>query len=109
VQARQGDVGRRIRIVDREDVVASHERLARVELPAEEGVDELRDRHDLVSLFRREEVVSHLVAVVLRTLRLEPHDHRLRADRQRPREHVEAVDRPLHVHQLLPGRVVDAL
>ena len=53
-----------------------------------------------------EEVVVDLVAVVLRPVGLEVHDHRLRADRERAGEHVEAVDGALQVHQALAGLVV---
>ena len=44
VQARQRDVGRRVGVVDRVRLGAAHERLAGVELPAEERVDQPRDR-----------------------------------------------------------------
>ena len=53
--------------------------------------------------------MRHRVAVVHRPLGLELHDHRLRPDRQRAREHVEPLDRRLQVHDPLPRRVVRAL
>src|SRR5207244_10522695 len=55
VQTDQRDVGRGVRVVDRVDLVASDDRLARVELPPEECVDELRDRDNLVADLWREE------------------------------------------------------
>ena len=108
MQARQRDVGRGVRIVDGVDLAAAHDRLARVELPAEERVDRARDGHDLVALFRRQEVVSHLVAVVQRPRRIEPHHHCLGTDREAAREHLEVLDRRLHVHQLLARLVIPA-
>ena len=57
MQARQRDVGRGVRVVDRMHLGAADERLARVELPAEERVHEPRDRHDLPADLRGEEVV----------------------------------------------------
>ena len=47
-----------------------------------------------------------LVALVHRPVGLEVHDHRLGADRERAREHVEVLDRGLQVHQPLAGLVV---
>jgi hypothetical protein len=88
---------------------AAHERLAGVELPLEEGVHDLADGHDLVARRRVEEVVADAVAVVLRPVRREAHDHRLGADRQRRGEDVEALDALLQVHQPLPGLVVGPL
>src|SRR5829696_446868 len=93
VQRRQRDVGRRVRVVDRVRDTVLHDRLARVELPAEERIHEPRDRHDLVPELRREEVVPHVVAVVHRLRRVEPHRHRLRADRERADEDVEVLER----------------
>ena len=49
VQARERDVGRRVGVVDRVDLVAAHQALARVELPAEERVDQAADRQHLVA------------------------------------------------------------
>ena len=88
---------------------AAHERLARVELPAEERVDQAADREYLVAELGREEVVLDGVAVVHREVGAELHDHRLGADRQRAGEHVEAVDRRLQVHEPLAGLVVRAV
>ena len=80
-------------VVDREDVVAADERLAGVELPAEEGVDGAADRHHLVPGLGGEEVVVDLVAVVHRAAGVEVHDHGLGADGERPGEDVVVVRR----------------
>ena len=109
VQRGHGDVGRRVRVVDRVRLRPAHDRLARVELPAEEGVHEPRDRHDLSSEPGREEVVTHLVALVHRPVRLEAHDHRLRADRERAGEHIEPLRRGLQVHETFARLVVARL
>ena len=109
VQARDGDVRGRVRVVDRRGDAVLDDRLARVELPAEEGVHEPADRHDLVAGLGGEEVVVDLVAVVHRPVRLEVHHHRLGADREAAREDVEVLDRRLQVHQPLAGGVVDGL
>src|SRR4051812_15580058 len=53
VQARQRDVGRRIRVVDRMYLVVAHDRLSKVDLPAEERVDDLGDRYALLPLLGR--------------------------------------------------------
>ena len=50
--------------------------------------------------------MADAVAVVLRPVRREAHHHRLGADRQRPREDVEALDALLQVHEPLPRLVV---
>ena len=109
MQAGDGHVGRRVGVVDRVRLGALDERLARVELPAEERVDEAADGQHLVAGLGREEVVRDGVAVVHRQVGPEVHDHRLGADRERAGEHVEAVDRRLQVHQPLAGAVVGAL
>ena len=109
VQARERDVRGGIRVVDRMDLVAADQALARVELPPEERVDEPADRQHLVAELGREEVVRDFVAVVHRPVRAELHDHRLGTDRQRPREHVEVLDRGLQMHQPPPRGVVGAL
>ena len=108
VQRRQRDVRRRVRVVDRMHLAALDERLARVELPAEERVHEPRDRHDLAPDLRRQEIVLHRVALVHRRVRAEVQRHRLGADRKRAHEDVEAVDCGLQVHQALAGLVVAA-
>ncbi len=109
VQARQRNVGRGVRVVDRMDLIAAHQALARVELPVEERVDKPADRQHLLAQLGREEVMGDLVAVVHRLVRAELHDHRLGADRQRPCEHVEVLDRGLQVHQAPARGVVGAL
>ena len=109
VEARDRDVGRRVGVVDRVGVVAADQRLAGVELPAEERVDEPADREHLVADLGREEVVVDGVAVVHRLLGPEVHDHRLGADRERAREVVVALDRGLEVHQPLARLVVGAV
>ena len=108
MEARQRDVGRGVRVVDRVRHAVLDDRLARVELPAEERVDEPADRHDLVAELGREEVVVDLVAVVHRPVGLEAHHHRLGADREAAREDVEVLDRRLQVHQPLARLVVAA-
>ena len=65
-----------------------------------------RDREDLVAELRRQEVVPHLVAVVHRPRRVEPHRHRLGADRERAHEDVEPLERGLQVHHPLARLVV---
>ena len=109
VQARQGDVRRRVRVVDRRGDAVLDDRLAGVELPAEERVHEPADRHDLVAGLGGEEVVVDLVAVVHRPVGLEVHHHRLGADREATSEDVEVLDRGLQVHQPLAGGVVDGM
>ena len=52
--------------------------------------------------------MAHLVAIVQRLVGIEPHHHRLGADRKAAREHLEVLDRRLHVHQLLARLVVAA-
>src|SRR3954452_12038723 len=52
VQARERDVRAGVGVVDRVDVAAAHERLAGVELPAEERVDEPPYRDDLLADLR---------------------------------------------------------
>ena len=106
MEADQADVRARVRVVDRVDLAVADQRLAAVELPAEEGVDRPADGHDLAAGLRAEEVVVDLVAVVERAVGLEPHDHRLGADREAAGEDVEAVDRGLEVHQAPAGLVV---
>jgi hypothetical protein len=49
VQRGEADVGAGVGVVDRVHLPAAHERLAGVELPLEEGVDDLADRDDLVA------------------------------------------------------------
>ena len=63
-------------------------------------------RDDLVAEIGRQEVVPHLVAVVHRLRRVEPHRHRLRADRQRSNKHVEVLERGLEMHHPLARFVV---
>ena len=109
MQARQRDVGRRVRVVDRRGDAVLDDRLARVELPAEERVHEPADRHHLVAGRGREEVVVDLVAVVHRPVGLEVHHHRLGPDREAAGEDVEVLDRCLQVHQPLAGGVVDGV
>ena len=109
MQARQRDVRRGVRVVDRGGDAVLDDRLARVELPAEERVHEPADRHDLVAGLGGEEVVVDLVAVVHRPVGLEVHHHRLGADREAAREDVEVLDRRLQVHQPLARGVVDGV
>jgi hypothetical protein len=90
-------------------LLTAHERLAGVELPAEERVDEAADREHLVAHLGVEEAVVDGVAVVHRLVGPEVHDHRLGADGERAREDVVAVDRGLQVHQPLAGGVVGAV
>src|SRR5205814_9990043 len=106
VQRRECDVGRRVRVVDRIGNAVLDDRLAGVELPAEERVHEPRDADDLIAELGREEVVPNLVAVVHRPAGVEPHRHRLGADRERAYEHVEALERRLQVHHPLARLVV---
>ena len=106
VQRGERDVRRRVRVVDRVRDPVLHDRLARVELPAEERVDEPRDRDHLLAELRREEVVAYLVPVVHRPRRVEPHRHRLGADRERAHEDVEVLERGLQVHHPLARLVV---
>ncbi len=106
VEARQRDVGARVRVVDREDLAVLDQGLAGVELPQEERVDETADRHDLPAGFRREEAVLHLIAPVYRLRRVVAHHHRLGADREAASEDVESFYRRLEVHEPLAGFVV---
>ena len=103
------DVRAGVGVVDRVDRAALDQRLAGVELPAEERVHDPPDRHDLVADLGGEEVVVDGVARVHRLVRVEVHHHRLGADRQRPGEHVVALDGGLQVHQHLAGLVVGAV
>ena len=73
----------------------------------EERVDHPADRRALRAGGRREEVVGHLVAVVQGPFRPVAHHHGLRADRQRPGEHV-VLHGGLQVHEHLAGVVVGA-
>jgi hypothetical protein len=98
VQRGDGDIGAGVRVVDRVHLGAGDQRLAGVELPAEERVDDPADRHDLGAGLGGEEVVRHRVAAVHGLVRVELHHHRLGADRQRAGEHVVAVDGLLQVH-----------
>ena len=109
MQRDERDVRAGVRVVDRVDLAVADQRLARVELPAEERVHRAADRHHLAPGLRLQERVVDLVAVVERAVGLEAHDHRLGADRQRAGEHVEPVDRALEVHQPLAGLVVAGL
>ena len=52
--------------------------------------------------------MGDLVAVVHRLVGTELHHHRLGADRERAREHIESLDRRLEVHQPLARVVVGA-
>ena len=61
---------------------------------------------DLVAELGRQEVVADLVAVVHRPRRVEPHRHRLGADRERAHEDVEVLERGLQVHHPLARLVV---
>ena len=60
--------------------VAGHQRLAGVELPAEEGVDRPRQGEDLAAGLGRQEVVRDLVAQMHGEFGPEVHDHGLRPD-----------------------------
>ena len=106
VQARQRHVRAGVGVVDRVDLAVLDEGLARVELPPEEGVHEPADGDHLSARLRRQERVVDRVAQVHGLVRLELHHHGLRADRQRPGEHVVALDRALQVHEHLAARVV---
>ena len=105
VQASQGDVGAGVGVVDGVHLVAGDQRLARVELPLEERVDQPADRHHLVADLRGQEGVVDRVARVHGQFGLEAHDHGLGADRQRAGEHV-VVDGLLQVHEHLAAGVV---
>src|SRR5207237_753899 len=99
VQARQRDVGRRVRVVDRMHLAAADERLARVEVPAEERVHEAGDRHDLPPGLGREKVVVDDVALVHRRVRVEVHRHPPSAGRARAAEHRVAFHRRRQGHR----------
>ncbi len=101
MEAGEGDVRAGVGVVDRVDRPVLHQRLAGVELPPEEGVDQPADRHGLVPGRRIQESVVHRVAGVHRLVRVEAHDHRLSPDRQAPGEHVITGHRLLEVHQTL--------
>ena len=105
VQAGQGDVGAGVGVVDGVDVAALDQGLAGVELPPEERVDQLADRHHLEPRVRGQEVVLDRVAQVHGLVRLELHHHGLGADGQRAGEDV-VVDGLLQVHEHLAAGVV---
>ena len=105
VQAGQGDVGAGVGVVDGVDVAAGDQGLAGVELPPEERVDQLPDRHHLEPGVRGQEVVLDRVAQVHGLVRLELHHHGLGADGQRAGEDV-VVDGLLQVHEHLAAGVV---
>ena len=105
MQAGQRHVRAGVGVVDGIDLAALDQGLAGVELPPEEAVDQPPDRHHLGPGLRREEVVVDRVAQVHGLVRLEAHDHRLGADRQRAGEDV-VVDGLLQVHEHLAALVV---
>ena len=105
MQARERHVGTGVGVVDRVDLAAFDQRLARVELPPEERVDQPPDRHRLVPGLRGQEAVVDRVAQVHGLVRPELHDHRLGADGQRTGEDV-VVDGLLQVHEHLAAGVV---
>ena len=109
MQAGEGDVRGGVGVVDRRGDPVLDDRLARVELPAEEGVHEPADRDDLVARLGGEEVVVDLVTVVHRPVGLEVHHHGLGPDREAAGEDVEVLDRRLQVHQPLARGVVDGV
>ncbi len=106
MQAGQGNIWAGIGIVDRVDLGPLDQGLARVEIPAEEGIHHPANSDHLVADAGIQEVMTDRVARMHRLVRVEVHHHRLGADRQAAGEHVEAVHRFLQVHQPLPGLVI---
>ena len=101
MQAGDGEIGRRVRVVDGVHVAPANEGLAAVELPAEERVDGAQNADHLLPHRRCQEVVVHRVALVHGLLRVEVHDHEFGTHPEAAREDVEAIDSGLQVHQAL--------
>jgi hypothetical protein len=105
VQRGHRDIGAGVGVVDRVDLVAGDEHLRRVELPAEEGVDDPADRHGSRSAADSERKSWTRHTGRAWACRAEVDDHRLGADRERARE-LLVLDGRLQVHEHLAGLVV---
>ena len=99
-------VGTGIREVDRVPDAVLAERLAGVELPAEERVDGERHLAEMLLLRVADEVGLRRVAVVERRLGVVEDVVRLRAEADAAHEAIEAVHRGLEMHDRLAALVV---
>ena len=106
MEADERDVRRGVRIVDRVGLPVLDDRLAGVELPAEERVHEAADDGDLPLELGRKDVELDLVAVVAVRAGVVAHDARLRPDGEAAGEDIEVLDARLQVHHPLARLVV---
>ena len=106
MQGRHLRVRARVGEVDRVPDAVLVQRLARVEVPAEERVDGQRGVAQDRRLVVADEVLGHRVAVVQRGARVVLDDLGLRAEADAAHEAVERVDRLLQVHDQLAALVV---